>query len=122
MARGSVRANRRPYLRSSNLFSANAVIFPFLLVVFLVSHDKSDKDFLLTVKDLRDQPISVPLDIENRASANRIGMRIIDSHLRQVGPTRSPRSSIPVVKRLRGIRVRCGKSDQRLPANDSHVL
>src|SRR6266567_1405933 len=78
MARGSVRANRRPYLCSSNLFSAKAVIFPFLLIVFLVSQDKSDQDFLLKVKDLCDQPISVPLDIENRASANRIRMRIID--------------------------------------------
>jgi hypothetical protein len=45
-----------------------------------MSQHKSDQDFLLPVKDLGDQSISITLDVEDRARAHRISMGIVDSN------------------------------------------
>jgi hypothetical protein len=66
---------------------------------------KSDQDFLLSVKDLGDQSISVPLDVEDSTRAHRISMGIVDSDFIKVRPVGLPGPPIPVVKRLRGIRM-----------------
>lgn len=112
IALGKVRASNRPYLRSFNSFLATAVIFPSPLIVLLMSQYESEQHFLLPVKNLRDQPVGIPPDIEHGARADQVRVGIIDPDLRQVRPVGLFRPAIPVVKRLCGIRVLRTKSSR----------
>jgi hypothetical protein len=101
MTAGSVSDSSLPYLAASSLATfddltatdflcalAATVIFPLLLVVFLVRQNVQNINLLAAVIDVSNQPIFISADVEDRAFAVWVCSRENFSHLGQVLPRR----------------------------------
>jgi hypothetical protein len=70
-----------------------------------MSQDLSDVNRSVAIVDLPDQPITITMDIENRALSYEIGVWIDSLHINQIPPDRRLRGPVPCVQRVLGQRV-----------------
>jgi hypothetical protein len=91
----------------------DAVIFPFLLVVFLVGQNVNNVDPLFIVSDFGNEPVLVSADIEDRAITNGIGVWKIGTSSSKIHPASVLRYPIPNFERLFGVGVRFSKNSRR---------
>src|SRR5215467_7713253 len=96
---GKVSASNRPYFAESSLdgfdglspqgfllILAVAVILPLLLVILFVGQDMQGVDLLAAIVDVRDEPIFVTANIEDRALTKRIRCWKVNPHVHQAPP------------------------------------
>jgi hypothetical protein len=77
------------------LSSTLAIIFPISFVVFGMSQNKTDQHRLRRIVDFADQPVVIPLDVEDCADAGQIRMREITARISQILPARLRSDFVP---------------------------
>src|SRR2546422_6140551 len=122
MGRRGKRRIKARYVGGNEGRPVRSIALPLAKVVLLVGQHVPDVDLPAIVMDHGDQPIFVAANVEDRESANLVGMAESSTNLGEVPPVFAPRGLVPGTQGPFGIPVQSPEFSQRPLGNHVHEL